>query len=29
VAAVRHPTMRREETSVTNALNAVPDQVAT
>jgi hypothetical protein len=28
-AAVRHPTIRRENTSVTNAVNAMPDQVAT
>jgi hypothetical protein len=28
-AAVRHPTMRRENTSVTNAVNAIPDQVGT
>ena len=28
-AAVRHPTMRREYTSLTNALNAIWDQVAT
>jgi hypothetical protein len=28
-AAVRHPTMRRENTSETNAVNAIPDQVAT
>ena len=27
--AVRQPTMRREYTSVTNAVNATPDQVAT
>jgi hypothetical protein len=28
-AAVRHPTMRRENTSETNAVNTVPDQVGT
>jgi len=28
-AAVRQPTMRRENTSDTNALNTVPDQVGT
>ncbi len=28
-AAVRQPTMRREYTSVTNAVNAIPDQVGT
>ena len=28
-AAVRHPTMRRECTSLTNALNAIWDQVGT
>ena len=28
-AAVRHPTMRREYTSLTNALNAIWDQVGT
>ena len=28
-AAVRHPTIRRENTSVTNAVNTIPDQVAT
>jgi hypothetical protein len=27
--AVRQPTMRRENTSVTNAVNTVPDQVGT
>ena len=27
--AVRQPTMRRENTSVTNAVNATPDQVVT
>jgi hypothetical protein len=28
-AAVRQPTIRREKASVTNAVNAVPDQVGT
>jgi hypothetical protein len=27
--AVRQPTMRREQTSETNAVNAIPDQVGT
>ncbi len=27
--AVRHPTIRRENTSETNAVNAIPDQVGT
>jgi hypothetical protein len=28
-ATVRRPTIRRENTSETNAVNAIPDQVAT
>ena len=28
-AAVRQPTIRRENTSETNAVNAIPDQVGT
>lgn len=28
-AAVRQPTIRREKTSETNAVNAIPDQVGT
>lgn len=28
-SAVRQPTIRRENTSVTNAVNAMPDQVGT
>ena len=27
--AVRQPTIRREKTSVTNAVNPIPDQVGT
>jgi hypothetical protein len=29
LAAVRQPTIRRENTSVTNAVNAIPAQVGT
>jgi hypothetical protein len=29
VVAQRHPTIRRENTSETNAVNTIPDQVGT